>query len=83
VPSSLAWRTARMALRCLANVRGVRASAFLRHAPGHSRVTDSRHQEDPRGHGRTRRSRDLSSDGPLRSQQVTPGHSTNTVGAYR
>jgi hypothetical protein len=48
-------------------------------APGHSRVTDSRHQAALKGHGRTRRSGNLSSGGPLRSRRDTRGHSTKTV----
>jgi hypothetical protein len=47
--------------------------------PDHSRITHSRHQTVPLGHVRTRRPRELSSKGPLRSRQDTRGHATKTV----
>jgi len=52
---------------------------LLRHAPGHSRVTVSRHQAALGGHGRTPRSGNLSSGGHLRGRRDTRGHGTNTV----
>src|SRR5439155_12047120 len=52
---------------------------LLRHAPGHTRGTDSRHQAALQGHGRTRRGGNLSSGGHLRSRRDTGGHATNTV----
>src|SRR2546428_673379 len=52
---------------------------LLRHAPGHSRGTDSRHQAALGGHGRTPRSGNLSSGGHLGSRRDTGGHATNTV----
>ena len=55
------------------------AAHFLRHAPGHSRGTDSRHQAALGGHGRTPTSGDLSSAGPMRSRRDTRGHSIRTV----
>src|ERR1700674_3681280 len=52
---------------------------LLRHAPGHSRVTESRHQAALGGPGRTPRSGNLSSGGHLRSRRDTSGHATKTV----
>jgi len=45
----------------------------------HSWITHSRKRRVPRGHRRTRRPRHLSSGGPKRSCQDTPGHTTETV----
>jgi hypothetical protein len=45
----------------------------------HSWITDSRHKAGLGGHGRTRRSGNLSSDGPLRSGQDTRVHIIKTV----
>src|SRR6266542_3240854 len=52
---------------------------LLRHATGHSRGTDSRHQAARGGHRRTSRSGNLSSGGHLGSRRDTGGHATNTV----
>jgi len=51
----------------------------LRHAPGHRRGTDSRHQADLGGHGRTPGHRNLSSGGHLRTRRDTRGHAIDTV----
>lgn len=50
-----------------------------RRSPGHSRVTDSRHQAAPGGHGRTRWTSNLSSGGHLRTRRDTRGHASKTV----
>src|SRR6266550_4276869 len=46
---------------------------------GYSRGTNSWHQAGLPGHGRTPRSGNLSSGGPLRSRRDTRGHPTRTV----
>jgi hypothetical protein len=45
----------------------------------HSWITDSRHKAGLGGHGRARRSGNLSSDGPPRSGRDTRGHIIKTV----
>ena len=52
---------------------------LLRHAPGHSRGTDSRHKAALEGNGRTPRRGNLSSGGPARTPEDTRGDTIRTV----
>src|SRR5713226_5573518 len=63
----------------LTSARWSAVPLLLRHAPGHSRGTDSRHQAALGGHGRTPRRGNLSSGGYLRSCRDTRGYAADTV----
>ncbi len=65
--------------RTLANK--ISRSANLVDVPGHRRVTDSRNREEPRGHARTRPSRDASTEDTggaagIRGDTAVPGFGT-------
>ena len=63
----------------LPKVRGARGSPLFEGRAGAQPGTDSRHQGDLGGHGRTPRHGNLSSGGHVRTRRDTRGHATDTV----